>query len=267
MRSARSTLITTILDPADASGEDLAGLYARRWEIESSFDELKTHQRGPNVVLRSKSPDGVLQEIYGCLCARYAIRSLIGTVTAEFDEDPRRGRGSILRDHDVPGQRYAHRLCRDVGDGPRRFVPNVAMLMVMIASEADKTALSKSAQARRDALNTLLERNGSPATVTEVADFSSILRRRLFETEPPAEVLAATASLFRPALTDKAWEKNVWSSMNSRWRDDWDRQVAACYPFHPFLMALAKEEWSQVTGFQQVRSTIRIFAATVYAQQ
>jgi hypothetical protein len=81
-------LITTILDPAAASSEDLAGLYARRWEIESSFDELKTHQRGPNVVLRSKTPDGVLQEIYGCLCAHYAIRSLIGTVAAEFDEDP-----------------------------------------------------------------------------------------------------------------------------------------------------------------------------------
>jgi hypothetical protein len=33
------------------------------------------------------------------------------------------------------------------------------------------------------------------------------------------------------------------------------------------LMALAKDEWSKVTGFQRVRSTIRIFAATVYAQQ
>ncbi|MGY4541854.1 hypothetical protein ACVWY0_001767 [Arthrobacter sp. UYNi723] len=81
-------LITTILDPAAASSEDLAGLYARRWEIESSFDELKTHQRGPDIVLRSKTPDGVLQEIYGYLCAHYAIRSLIGAVAAEFDEDP-----------------------------------------------------------------------------------------------------------------------------------------------------------------------------------
>ena len=81
-------LITTILDPATAPAQDLAGLYARRWEIESSFDELKTHQRGPNVVLRSKTPDGVLQEIYGYLCAHYAIRSLIGTVAKEFDEDP-----------------------------------------------------------------------------------------------------------------------------------------------------------------------------------
>ncbi|WP_427019214.1 IS4 family transposase (plasmid) [Pseudarthrobacter sp. P1] len=80
-------LITTILDPATAPADDLAGLYARRWEIESSFDELKTHQRGPGIVLRSKTPDGVLQEIYGHLCAHYAIRSLIGTVAAEFDED------------------------------------------------------------------------------------------------------------------------------------------------------------------------------------
>lgn len=81
-------LITSILDPATAPAEDLADLYAKRWEIESSFGELKTHQRGPGVVLRSKTPDGVLQEIYGHLCTHYAIRSLIGEVAAEFDEDP-----------------------------------------------------------------------------------------------------------------------------------------------------------------------------------
>lgn len=81
-------LITSILDPDTAPAEDLAGLYRRRWEIESSFGELKTHQRGPDVVLRSKTPDGVLQEIYGYLCTHYAIRSLIGTVAHEFDEDP-----------------------------------------------------------------------------------------------------------------------------------------------------------------------------------
>ena len=39
-------LLTTILDPADASAEELAAAYFDRWEIESTFDELKTHQRG-----------------------------------------------------------------------------------------------------------------------------------------------------------------------------------------------------------------------------
>lgn len=53
-------LITTILDPADAPAQDLAEAYAQRWEIELCFDELKTHQRGPFLVLRSKTPGGVL---------------------------------------------------------------------------------------------------------------------------------------------------------------------------------------------------------------
>jgi hypothetical protein len=146
-------------------------------------------------------------------------------------------------------------------------VPNVAMLVVMIASDRDKTALSPGGQARRDDLNSLLERNGMPATVTEVGDFADILRRRLFDAEPAAEVLAATAELYRPVLEDKSWTKNVWDATGSDWRPRWKQEVASCYPFHPMLMAIAKEEWSKVTGFQRVRSTIRIFAATVYAQQ
>jgi hypothetical protein len=57
-------LFTTLLDPAEAPAEDLAAAYVQRWEIELAFDELKTHQRGPRTVLRSKSPDLVLQEIW-----------------------------------------------------------------------------------------------------------------------------------------------------------------------------------------------------------
>ncbi|WLF51536.1 DUF499 domain-containing protein [Rhodococcus opacus] len=146
-------------------------------------------------------------------------------------------------------------------------VPNVAMVVVMIASDKDSIALSAAAQARRDDLNSLLDRNGTPATVTEVGDFADILRRRLFESDPAKEVLAATAELYRSALADKAWVKNVWDATSADWRREWDAQVAACYPFHPMLIGIAKNEWSMVTGFQRVRSTIRIFAATVYAQQ
>lgn len=146
-------------------------------------------------------------------------------------------------------------------------VPHVAMLTVMIASDADQTALSKAAQERRDDLNRLLERNGFPAVVTEVGDFADILRRRLFDSEPTAEVMAATAAQYEPVFADKGWSKNVWDTIGATWRNRWNDEVAACYPFHPMLMSLAKDEWSKVTGFQRVRSTIRIFAATVYAQQ
>ena len=143
----------------------------------------------------------------------------------------------------------------------------VLIIVDEVASDRDKTALSADAQARRDDLNALLDRNGTPATVTEAGDFADILRRRLFDADPAAEVLDATATMYRPVLEDKAWTKNVWDAIGATWRTRWEEEVAACYPFHQMLMGIAKGEWSKVVGFQRVRSTIRIFAATVYAQQ
>jgi hypothetical protein len=83
-------LLTTIVDSDTAPAGELAGLYPQRWEFESILDELKTHQRGPRVVLRSKMPDGVVQELYGYLCVHYAIRWLMHTVAIEADTDPDR---------------------------------------------------------------------------------------------------------------------------------------------------------------------------------
>ena len=63
-----------------------------RWQGLRSgcFDELKTHQRGPRVVLRSKHPDGVYQEVYGYLCTHYAIRRLMHDAALQADLDPDR---------------------------------------------------------------------------------------------------------------------------------------------------------------------------------
>ena len=46
-------LLTTILDPGEASAAELATVDSERGEIESVFDGLKTHQRGPHMVMRS----------------------------------------------------------------------------------------------------------------------------------------------------------------------------------------------------------------------
>lgn len=83
-------LITTILDPDEAPATELAAAYAERWEIESSFDELKTHQRGQRSVLRSRSPELVIQEIWGHLCCHYAIRSLMFDAAKSAGRDPDR---------------------------------------------------------------------------------------------------------------------------------------------------------------------------------
>lgn len=83
-------LFTTMLDPEEVSATDLAAAYTERWEIELAFDELKTHQRGPRTVLRSKSPDLALQEIWGHLCCHFAIRSLMTEAALHRGHDPDR---------------------------------------------------------------------------------------------------------------------------------------------------------------------------------
>ncbi|HEY5187084.1 MAG TPA: IS4 family transposase [Actinomycetes bacterium] len=83
-------LITTLLDHRQAPAAQLAAAYAQRWEIETSIDELKTHQRGSRAVLRSKSPDLVTQEIWGHLCCHYAIRTLMLDAAEAAGHDPDR---------------------------------------------------------------------------------------------------------------------------------------------------------------------------------
>lgn len=89
-RDQRYRLVTTLLDPDQAPAAELAELYAQRWEFETALDELKTHQRGAKVVLRSRYPDGVEQEVWGLLLVHWAIRELIHTAALDADVDPDR---------------------------------------------------------------------------------------------------------------------------------------------------------------------------------
>jgi hypothetical protein len=86
----RYRLVTTLLDPDDASAHELAALYAERWEVEISIKEIKIYQGRPGVVLRSRKPDGVLQELYGFATVHYAIRWLLHQASREEDIDPDR---------------------------------------------------------------------------------------------------------------------------------------------------------------------------------
>jgi len=143
-------------------------------------------------------------------------------------------------------------------------VPHVVMVVVMIDSEKDPMALDTTAQANRAEIEANLRRNGTPATVTSNTDFAAILRRRLFENQAPAEVMSATTAMFEAATSD-AWRQKVFAALPRASRADFASEVGRCYPFHPSLIALAEQEWAPIAGFQKVRSTIKIFAATAYA--
>ena len=84
-------LLTDLIDPTQLTAVQAAEAYTQRWEIETAFGELETGIRGgPAVVLRSKSPDMIRQELYALLCVYQAIRTLICTSAADAGLDPDR---------------------------------------------------------------------------------------------------------------------------------------------------------------------------------
>ena len=163
-----------------------------------------------------------------------------------------------LNDLAVKDMAFLRALLDSVND-----VPHVTMVVVMIASDKDRMDLDEAGRSRRDELEQLLDRNGWPGTINDNNDFAAILRRRLFDAKPPSEILTATAAVFARAMTE-AWRTKVFDALGVPWTREWDAAVARCYPFHPQLMHLAEQEWAKLSGFQRVRSTIQIFAATAY---
>lgn len=83
-------LITTLRDAEKYPAEELAALYPERWEIEITFDEFKTHLRGGQVVLRSKTPELVEQEFYGMMLAHRAVRCMMHEAALQQNIDPDR---------------------------------------------------------------------------------------------------------------------------------------------------------------------------------
>lgn len=167
--------------------------------------------------------------------------------------------GSDKADLAVEDMAFLRALCDAAND-----VPGVAMVVVMIASERDTTYLDEDGEKRRDELEDLLTRNGTTAVVTSNADFAEILHRRLFKRTAPREVVHTTADRFLQAMNG-TWQEKVFDGMPRCSPQDFPGEVERCYPFHPLLMHMAEQEWSRIAGFQRVRSTIRVFAATVYA--
>lgn len=79
---------TSLLDSEAFSAVELVRLYARRWEEELVFDELKTHQAALTtvnrpVLFRSQTSRRVLQEAWGLLVAYNLVRALMAQAAQE----------------------------------------------------------------------------------------------------------------------------------------------------------------------------------------
>ena len=81
-------LVTTILDAQAAPATELAALYHERWEDETMLAELKVTMPGGRLMLRSRRPDLIRQEVYGLLLTHFAIRQLMVEASRRAACDP-----------------------------------------------------------------------------------------------------------------------------------------------------------------------------------
>jgi hypothetical protein len=79
----RTTLLTSLLDPAAYPAKELIALYHERWEAEIGYDEMKTHLLERHEAIRSRTPEGVRQELWGIAIAYNLIRLEIERAAAE----------------------------------------------------------------------------------------------------------------------------------------------------------------------------------------
>jgi hypothetical protein len=74
-QSARKrVLLTSLFDRKRYKAADIAACYTRRWQIETSYRELKQTMMGTALTLRSRTVEGVYQEIWGALTAYNLVR-------------------------------------------------------------------------------------------------------------------------------------------------------------------------------------------------
>ncbi len=68
------TLLTSLIDAAKYRRDEIVALYHERWELELGYDEVKTEMLEREEAIRSKSPAGVEQELWGVALAYNLVR-------------------------------------------------------------------------------------------------------------------------------------------------------------------------------------------------
>lgn len=108
-----STLLTSLLDAERYPAAEIVALYHERWELEIGYDEMKTHLLDRQEAIRSRSPEGVQQELWGIALAYNLVRVEMERIAAEAKVLPTRisfsGALAIVRDElgRMGGPRFA----------------------------------------------------------------------------------------------------------------------------------------------------------------
>ena len=143
-------------------------------------------------------------------------------------------------------------------------ISRTVMVTVMIRSDLDEQGYEGPAAELRSYLSKRLERNGTTVSVNEPQDFGAIIRRRIFSRFDAALPIAALAETWAEGA-GSAWREHVFDRLpGARQLGGFAERLARSYPYHPDLLDLIEHDWTQHAGFQRVRSTVEVFAATAY---
>jgi hypothetical protein len=87
-RGRQRILLTSLTDRRRFKAADIAACYGRRWQIETSYHELKQSMLGMELTLRSQTVQGVYQELWGALIAYNLIRLEIAKAALDAGHEP-----------------------------------------------------------------------------------------------------------------------------------------------------------------------------------
>jgi hypothetical protein len=143
-------------------------------------------------------------------------------------------------------------------------IPRTVLVVVMIRSDLDEQGYEGPAAEFRSYLSRRLERNGTTVSVNEPQDFGAIIRRRIF-VRPDGALPTTELATAWTANAGTAWREHVFDRLpGARQLSGFASRLERSYPFHPDLLDLIEHDWTQHAGFQRVRSTVEVFAATAY---
>jgi hypothetical protein len=87
-RGRQRILLTSLTDRRRFKAADIVACYERRWQIETSYHELKQSMLGMELTLRSHTVQGVYQELWGALIAYNLIRLEIAQAALDAGHAP-----------------------------------------------------------------------------------------------------------------------------------------------------------------------------------
>jgi hypothetical protein len=88
VKTSRYRVLTTLLDPDRYPADQIAALYAERWQIELTYARLKVTLREPGTRLRGQTPELAYQELWALLTVYNALVRLAVSTAVGLNVDP-----------------------------------------------------------------------------------------------------------------------------------------------------------------------------------